>query len=392
MASCKLSQYSGWSFSDLCNANSLSTLQAHVGSWKLPMWPSLRRLSGQLTDSWHKWSLSHRIPKVGRHTVIHKLKSVIEDIRLPAVPVEWSKQESRVAAVVQKSLCRVWDDKLNNKVWTCDVDQLFLSVLAAVSGDKSWSVHPELDSTAVLSLAFARSKLGLPWFLRAGARQRGQCGSPTLFPFFTSKCFSNCGSKVCTKPGHSCMRRVLDSSTTPFASGWRVMGRGVRTVVQALGGHEVFSPGDAGPRLQKLLDTVNPSSCTCQRCSRSIDGISLVGVDIDQAFEACLGSNVASAWQWASAKFERSSGFKYVQVKKSKQFVSRLGSRPWSRGWWLLSLEELGRSMEIPSGSCQYYYGSSRGHCGRAPWHEHWRFHVLLRCGDASGSRGGASV
>ena len=68
-------------------------------------------------------------------------------------------------------------------------------------------------------------------------------------------------------------------------------------MVQALGGHEVFSPGDAGPRLQKLLDTVSPSSCTCQRCSRAIDGINLVGVDIDQAFEACLGSNVASAWQ-----------------------------------------------------------------------------------------------
>ena len=34
-----------------------------------------------------------------------------------------------------------------------------------------------------------------------------------------------------------------------------------------------------------------------------------------------------------------------IQVAKSKRFQYRVGARPWSRGWWILKLGDLGRAL-----------------------------------------------
>ena len=34
-----------------------------------------------------------------------------------------------------------------------------------------------------------------------------------------------------------------------------------------------------------------------------------------------------------------------VQIKRGKRFEARIGARPWSRGWWLLKLDDLARAL-----------------------------------------------
>ena len=51
-----------------------------------------------------------------------------------------------------------------------------------------------------------------------------------LFGLVKSKCYDDSGRHLCTKLGHSCVRRVIDASGDPFRSSWRVAARGVRAV------------------------------------------------------------------------------------------------------------------------------------------------------------------
>ncbi|CAK0797226.1 unnamed protein product, partial [Prorocentrum cordatum] len=121
----------------------------------------------------------------------------------------------------------------------------------------------------------------------------GMAKDTEVFAFVKSKCWHPGGGHVCTKAGHSCVRRVVDMAGTPFAKSWRTMGRAVRAVVAGTGrSREVFSMDDVVPALRETLSHLTPperavtdeGSCgwPCECCGAELDGLSCAAVDVDQ--------------------------------------------------------------------------------------------------------------
>jgi len=138
----------------------------------------------------------------------------------------------------------------------------------------------------------------------------------------------------------------LDTSSISFSHAWRILGRGVRAVVQSMKGKEIFDQAEAGQRLHDMFEALTAMTRTCKCCGKVLPGpVSLFCADVDQAFESCHGANVIQAWNWVSSTFTQRFAKTKVQVKKSKKFEYRLGAVPWSRGWWLLDLDHLSRAL-----------------------------------------------
>lgn len=75
--------------------------------------------------------------------------------------------------------------------------------------------------------------VGLPPFLRRCFMVVAKAFPPIMSATVKSKCWNNLGQKVCSKEGHSCMRRVFDFSGERLKKGWRIMARAARALVQA---------------------------------------------------------------------------------------------------------------------------------------------------------------
>ena len=79
--------------------------------------------------------------------------------------------------------CRLPDDKLSTKMWTCEVDQLYTHVLSSLLADPNWSFCASLTPADVRVLDYAKARLGLPGFLRAPWATKGGSAVSTLFAF-----------------------------------------------------------------------------------------------------------------------------------------------------------------------------------------------------------------
>ena len=62
LSKAKLEWFQDLSVSQLTSLVQLRSLTAHVGAWKLPLWPSRRRLCSQLRTGWSEWWQGHRLP------------------------------------------------------------------------------------------------------------------------------------------------------------------------------------------------------------------------------------------------------------------------------------------------------------------------------------------
>ena len=125
-------------------------------------------------------------------------------------------------------------------MWSVSAVNLFASVFVAMAADTSWTIHSSMSPQMLHVLAHAKNLPGITWFLRQRRSHTPVSGLPMPFAFVKSKCYNDDGEHTCKKESHSCCRRVLDTSAIPFASAWKVMGRDVRAVLQALEGHELF--------------------------------------------------------------------------------------------------------------------------------------------------------
>ena len=106
----------------------------------------------------------------------------------------------------------------------------------------------------------------------------------------------------------------------PFAGNWRVMGRGVRAVIQAFNGHEVFDQSEAGMRVQSMLSDLGPQHSCCKVGGQSLHGrMFFLSADVDQAFESCHSFNVSAAWMWASKQFVSRFATRQIQIKRGKK-------------------------------------------------------------------------
>ena len=98
--------------------------------------------------------------------------------------------------------------------------------------------------------------------------------------------------------------------------------------------------------MQTMLGALGPGCSHCKVCHCNLgDKLSLYAADIDQAFESCQAANVVRSWAWVATTFEEKHGTSVIQVRKGKRFCDRIGARPWSRGWWLLKLDDLSKAL-----------------------------------------------
>ena len=117
-----------------------------------------------------------------------------------------------------------------DRVWAAHGVDLARHLVQAVDQDPMWRFRPELSEQDVVSWMWARAQEALPAWLRGPSqlpRASVLSKPPVLFPLVKSKCFSAGGLGICGKAGHSCMRRVIDTSKCPGALGFRVLGRAV---------------------------------------------------------------------------------------------------------------------------------------------------------------------
>ena len=320
------------------------SLRAHQGAWRLPKWPSRKQVIGNLRSVWKSWSASHRLPLSATRAGKAVLESYLSSLQIPVCPGAWATCEVAMQKALAAGGCVTRDDKVPNKVWTSNAGEMVAATLQGIVTDPAWKVHPWLSVHHLSVMGYVRGSLGVPWFLRSH-RRHVSTRPPCLFAFVKSKCFSDTGEKVCQKDGHSCMRRVVDDSAIPYRGAWRVLGRGIRGVLEALQGREIFNPSVVAPVLEKSLLGLSCTSSVCLACGRAmVAPLTVVVADVDQAFECCDAVNVLRSWTIVATEYQRGFGTS-IQVKKGKRYGSRPGDGAWTRGWWKLSLSELGAAL-----------------------------------------------
>ena len=227
---------------------------------------------------------------------MQSFQHVAEEFVPEAKPPLWDQMEQPMRGVMHQGWALIGDDRDAGKVWRVRPEEMFLHMTSAMLDDPAtWCPWPDLHPDQVVSYMWARSKLGLPGWLRKSAAPT--CRPPSVFPLVKSKCFLDDGTRRCTKVAHSCWRRVIDCSGLPFARGWKAIARAARAVVRTSGlSRELFNIAQLRPELQEGLLRLNaPPVCKCSRCGAALQGITIVTADIDQAFEACPAEAVLPA-------------------------------------------------------------------------------------------------
>ena len=51
------------------------------------------------------------------------------------------------------------------------------------------------------------------------------------------------------------------------------------------------------------------------------------------------------SWHWVASTFSQRTAATAVQIRRGKRFQFRVGHRPWSRGWWCLTLSHLQKAV-----------------------------------------------
>ena len=54
---------------------------------------------------------------------------------------------------------------------------------------------------------------------------------------------------------------------------------------------------------------------------------------------------MAEAWQWARQTFKNIHNTQYVQIKRGRHFCGKVGNTGWSRGWWIVHLDQVGKAL-----------------------------------------------
>ena len=102
---------------------------------------------------------------------------------------------------------------------------------------------------------------------------------------------------------------------------------------------EVFNISTVRARLQRALEDLSaPAACSCQRCGCATGSVSIVTLDADQAFEACIASVVLRAWDSVEHVIQERIGSRVVLVKRGKKKITSMSS-DFKSGWWSISLD-----------------------------------------------------
>ena len=172
---------------------------------------------------------------------------------------------SLAAAGAAKGKVLVGDDRKPDSVWAGGVDQMAQYCVASINADSMWTLRPGLTTDDCKAWQYAQARMGLPAFLRTRMEIKAVgVKASHSFPLIKSKCFDSAGKHMCRAAGHSCWRRVVDSSQGVARMGWRTVARGARAVVRLSGaGQEVWDMRTAAVVLQEHVGMLSIESPCC---------------------------------------------------------------------------------------------------------------------------------
>ena len=212
------------------------------------------------------------------------------------------------------------DDKVKQSKWLIPISSYFLMFAFFVSTSLCWA-----EAELSLEEANAWVKLLLLSFIPAHLHKK-LCISNTgwFLPYaycsIKAKCFGPEG-RTCTKPHHSCVRRIVSYAGWKARRCWRAAGRALTYVVkQVLQGDEVWSLKESRPSIDAGLARLIPSRVAgvCDRCGGPCAGLQGITGDAGQFFEAVQAKDACQAVA-AVLDMAEQSGHQAVTIAGSQQ-------------------------------------------------------------------------
>ena len=170
---------------------------------------------------------------------------------------------------------------------------------------------------------------------------------PYYYGTIKSKCFvaGRTLGHVCTKPAHSCLRKIVSFCKWPFRRRWRFIHRAWESVVRNMETDEIWSLKDACHVMSSRMHvaSVSTGSCTCRRCGVQKPSCVAVTADAGQFFERVTPSQAISAAARCLSYCSKASGHTTVTVQKGPHRTSFLGGCVRNQDAWrfVVSFSEL---------------------------------------------------
>lgn len=118
-----------------------------------------------------------------------------------------------------------------------------------------WSIVPGSSPESLSAQVRQTCSDGLPNWLRKGRgnKETDSNQPPRLFCSVESKCFDDSGKHTCTKPHHSCLRRL--DSKHPSRAPWKLIARALDVILSVVScGVSVASLKGFGPRKKVVVN------------------------------------------------------------------------------------------------------------------------------------------
>ena len=238
------------------------------------------------------------------------------------------------------------DDKGASRMWRVKTKELHAYMVSSLLEAPGWTLTC-LTLSTVRTFELARAAASLPRFLTRRLDRKHEL--PMAFPLFKSKCWGDNGSRKCSTPGHSCVRRVINSGSVPFKASWQLVSRAMRAILLKLDVtnelHDLSSFRTTFDRRYQAIQHSRHSTTTCLCCGVPLSGVTLVTADIDQAFEACTTSSVMPACRFFLAAYRHVTGLNEVKVHRSKRPRVSLGKGGYGGPTVCLDIPQLIRAL-----------------------------------------------
>jgi hypothetical protein len=270
--------------------------------WDVPVRPSAAQDSVTLTSATEKACLQLRLP---RSCCSLACREVV--CRLPCSREYQNEQaffrrtEASYTAYtrdmsVEPGLVLVPDDKEKKVFWKMPIDTYMVLLFHFAIISTAWEM-------VALSVGDAHAWCREVMFTLVPAvvqkflfLRKYKSFLPYYYGTVKAKCFQN-GKKTCSKVGHSCLRKVVSFAAWPFRKRWRVIHRGLETVLRRTGiGDEVWSL-EACPILEhrmRFADVAHGDPYCC-RCGCPKSDTVAVTADAGQFFEAVQARQAIAA-------------------------------------------------------------------------------------------------
>ena len=120
-----------------------------------------------------------------------------------------------------------------------------------------------------------------------------------MYPLVKGKCFSPEGGRTCSKPKHSCLRKVVSFYHAPWRKAWRLAGRAIQVLLQQTSpGFAVWNLNEATTTFQKQFALLHSGSdpWICEQCRRPKWRATLLVADAAQMYEQIDTAQVLSSF------------------------------------------------------------------------------------------------